>query len=639
MSPNSVLALAIASMSVALLGTTMSAQSAEVACADVECLEQGWNDEQRRWWYTTTQGSRLLPLSWFLALEQPKATSPSPTPFLDRAHLEDMGYIANPDPVNNPHDLPLGFAVDVNATMSADLMCDTFPETCDALTMREPWVGMTCSACHTNEITFNGRRLRVEGAPTLADFQRFEEDLLQSLKETAEDRDQFDRFARSVLGAGQSIDGRLSLEKQLKEQIDWQQALADKNAAPEVRYGHGRLDAQGHILNKVALTIKADDQINNVLADAPASYPHIWNTSQQPQLQWNGIAPRMFKLRWLGESTELGALVRNTSEVIGVFAHIETDNSKVWRGYRSSARVDNLVSLERQLAELQSPVWPEDLLGPIDWDLATRGREVFTRKINGQSCADCHSHMAPDDTTSDMVIEMTPLRKIGTDVFTTCNTVLHQSIAGNFTGQPVDTKLNKIGETDYTRLMLVNATVGAILGKWDEVISVAFWKDNRPDGSRTEGVSGLEEILPGVSDQAKIDQATTCLTIENDLLAYKSRSLNGIWATAPYLHNGSVPTLYDLLLPARMRTIATGFEPEIPDGTELRPETFGVGNREFDPVKVGFVSDPDQNPFVFRARNDNGEPIPGNFNSGHEYGTSGLSEEDRRALLEYLKTL
>ncbi len=58
-------------------------------------------------------------------------------------------------------------------------------------------------------------------------------------------------------------------------------------------------------------------------------------------------------------------------------------------------------------------------------------------------------------------------------------------------------------------------------------------------------------------------------------LGYIARPLNGIWATAPYLHNGSVPTLYDLLLPA-----------------EQRPRTFYTGSNEFDPVKVGYVRPP-----------------------------------------------
>ncbi|NDW47192.1 di-heme-cytochrome C peroxidase [Ruegeria sp. PrR005] len=626
-----------------LLGALMAlgapqaqAQSGWSVCRDVECLDQGWNDAQRRWWYTTTQGSRLLPLDWLVALEQPGAGQRA---FLDGAYMEELGYIANPDPVNNPNDLPLGWVIDQDQGLSADLMCDTFPETCDALTMRKPWVGLTCSACHTNEITHQGRRLRIEGAPTLADFQRMEEDLLQSLKDTVADRTRFDRFARAVLGQDHDIDTRASLETQLGEQIAWQQALADKNAAPKVRYGHARLDAQGHILNKVALTVRDPDQITNVLADAPASYPHIWNTSQQEQLQWNGIAKRMFKIRFLGESTELGALVRNTSEVIGVFAHIETDKFTVRRGYPSSARVRELVSLERQLESLQSPKWPEDMLGAIDWDLAARGREVFTRQIDGESCADCHSDMAPTDTTSPMATTMTPLADIGTDVFTTCNTFLHRSKPGQFGGQYVITEGARIDPVeDFTRMMLVNATIGAIWGKRNEVLGAILYEDDRPSGDRTE--TGLvTEYLPGVTDEKKKADAQDCLTQEHPLLAYKARALNGIWATAPYLHNGSVPTLYDLLLPARMRNVATDLDAVLPADAETRPEVFGVGSREFDPVKVGFVSDLEQNPFTFRARDEDGEPIPGNFNSGHDYGTATLSEEDRRALLEYLKTL
>ncbi|KIG13522.1 hypothetical protein DB30_07970 [Enhygromyxa salina] len=99
-----------------------------------------------------------------------------------------------------------------------------------------------------------------------------------------------------------------------------------------------------------------------------------------------------------------------------------------------------------------------------------------------------------------------------------------------------------------------------------------------------------------------------------EFLSYKARPLNGIWATAPYLHNGSVPTLYDLLLPPASR-----------------PTKFVLGRREFDPNKVGFVSEGDE-PFVVDTS------VTGNGNGGHEYGVT-LSDADRWALVEYLKTL
>jgi len=96
--------------------------------------------------------------------------------------------------------------------------------------------------------------------------------------------------------------------------------------------------------------------------------------------------------------------------------------------------------------------------------------------------------------------------------------------------------------------------------------------------------------------------------------------LKGIWATAPYLHNGSVPTLYDLLHP------------------DQRPARFTVGDREFDPAKIGYRGDPNltgPNVWIYDTTQ------PGNSNIGHSgdaFGTN-LPEDQKAALLEYLKKL
>ncbi|MDD5494848.1 MAG: di-heme-cytochrome C peroxidase [Dehalococcoidia bacterium] len=100
-----------------------------------------------------------------------------------------------------------------------------------------------------------------------------------------------------------------------------------------------------------------------------------------------------------------------------------------------------------------------------------------------------------------------------------------------------------------------------------------------------------------------------------NLLAYRARPLDGIWATAPYLHNGSVPSLYELLLPPNERS-----------------RVFYVGKREFDTDTVGFKSGWSRDGFRFDTR------LPGNHNSGHTYGTE-LTEDQRLDLLEFLKTL
>ena len=102
-----------------------------------------------------------------------------------------------------------------------------------------------------------------------------------------------------------------------------------------------------------------------------------------------------------------------------------------------------------------------------------------------------------------------------------------------------------------------------------------------------------------------------------DLKSYKARPLDGIWATAPYLHNGSVPTLHDLMLPE-----------------DQRPTKFAVGQLEYDPVKVGYIHDPEDQraPFVFDTS------LPGNSNQGHNFAAN-LNEDERWALVEFLKTL
>jgi len=101
-------------------------------------------------------------------------------------------------------------------------------------------------------------------------------------------------------------------------------------------------------------------------------------------------------------------------------------------------------------------------------------------------------------------------------------------------------------------------------------------------------------------------------------LIYKARPLNGIWAVAPYLHNGSVPTLRDLLKPAADR-----------------PKVFFRGYDLYDPIDVGFVS---QGPEAQRTGTRLDVTSKSGGNQGHEFGTD-LLAKDKDALLEYLKTL
>ena len=106
--------------------------------------------------------------------------------------------------------------------------------------------------------------------------------------------------------------------------------------------------------------------------------------------------------------------------------------------------------------------------------------------------------------------------------------------------------------------------------------------------------------------------------VEAPLTGYVAQFLDGIWLRAPYLHNGSVPTLYDLLLP--------------PD---QRPQQFYRGYNLYDPIKVGYVTQGDE---AQRAGTLHDTRERANAARGHAFA-DGLSESQRWELVEYLKTL
>lgn len=106
--------------------------------------------------------------------------------------------------------------------------------------------------------------------------------------------------------------------------------------------------------------------------------------------------------------------------------------------------------------------------------------------------------------------------------------------------------------------------------------------------------------------------------VEENPSGYIAAFLDGIWLRAPYLHNGSVPTIQDLLEPV-----------------EQRPKLFYRGYDLYDQAKVGFVT---SGPEAERigTRYDVGQR--GSGNQGHLYGTE-LQQKEKEALVEYLKTL
>jgi mono/diheme cytochrome c family protein len=508
-----------------------------------QSLKQGWTDEaEQRFWFTS-QGSQVLPYDWFMALEQPH----SKAPFHDRANLESFGFIAAPVSACNPDGLPIGFALD-NDTGS---------------------IGLTCAACHTRRLDYAGRSILVNGAPADIDFGLFVDRLADALEYTLSNPQAWDRFRKRVGATRESNDGLVdAAAERLLELRKFQRFIAANGRDHGLFAGNGRVDAFGAIFNKITVEELRVAE-NYAPADAPVSYPFIWGAARGTTTQWNGTAPN---------AVPFGPLARNLGVGLGLFGRLDIDDSKT--GFSSSAKIANLQQLEKLTEALRAPVWPANVLPPVDKRLAAAGEVQYQ-----QQCAGCHERI--QDQTATYSPRLVAIDEIGTDSLAATNYFGRTAKTGVLEGRKKwiiagDT----FGATAPSREIVVAGIVGVILN--NGIYSVG--------SADLAALLRKRPVVPGP--------------------AYKARPLNGIWATAPYLHNGSVPTLRDLL-----------------ESEQSRPAQFAVEQHAFDPIRVGLVygkSRANAQIFDTRAR--------GNSNAGHNYGTD-LSDADKLALLEFLKTL
>jgi hypothetical protein len=353
---------------------------------------QGWTEPERNAWYSTSQGSRLMPSSWMAALERWQ----DDTLFMAPDNIARYRYLAYTTPSGGR--LPVGFAEDRS---SDDHLRYTRLRWLPNQRDREPWMGFTCAACHTGEIARGERRLRVDGAPGMGDFQSFVEQVDRSLQATRADPAKWARFAQRVLGTRNSERNRRRLASAMDELIAYREQVAEMNRTP-LRYGFSRVDAFGHIFNQASLFTRAGTPISNP-PNAPVSYPFLWNVPQHDVVQWNGsVANRRIRI---GEGhLDFGAIGRNAGEVIGVFGEVVTRRKPRLvdlRTFPTSVDVRGLVRLETMLERLQPPAWPEDMLGRIDRAAAARGERIYMR-----DCASCHVPLERTDLTTPIIAQM-----------------------------------------------------------------------------------------------------------------------------------------------------------------------------------------------------------------------------------------
>jgi hypothetical protein len=260
--------------------------------------------------------------------------------------------------------------------------------------------------------------------------------------------------------------------------------------------------------------------------------------------------------------------------------------------------------------QLTPPRWPEEVLGQVDLQQASQGRALYW-----ENCAHCHDakpkpadkRFAPS-REPEWRMPVVATSFVGTDPTTADN------IADNrFDLTRLGWKQEELNRLD---VRLFGKSAGEL------------------DLRKVSSAKGLAYITAYVSDRAYRDAGITPeeraefdgfgLPIGvQEVRGYKARPLDGIWATPPFLHNGSVPTLFQLLSPVAERQ-----------------KTFWTGSREYDPRHVGIRTERFEGGFLLDTS------IIGNSNRGHEFragcrgnGVIGraLEPHERWALVEYLK--
>lgn len=595
---NSFATVLFALVSAAVLGTGCTSvdgepveegDSAQTAAPAVWATPQ-WSERDA--WYRTPQGSHLLEYDVFMALERADRDAP----FASRENLEQFGFVYYSADTR----LPLGVVKDRDESRGKD------------------FVGLTCAACHTGEIVHKNKRIVVEGGQAFLEWEPFIAALQKAVDIANTDAAKKQRVCAAIRG---QCEAKL---KSAKDRIDGLRARNRQTVAD----GPGRLDAVSRILNEVFSPKGMGGQLGGEAPGAvqvPVSFPPVWDAPRLKCVQTNCLSTN--------------AMTRNSGEVLGVFGHStltrDGDNIKV----SGSPRTEDLYTLEKALESLKSPSW-EAHFGTLDNAKVKRGETLFEA-----NCARCHAEPYkndPDAFVEEKVAGQTrrlwnvttiPYKEVGTDprfIEVHGARMVKDAMIHDLFDQALKLKLAEVYE--HEKGSPPNAVI------LEGLFLAAKTKQTAVDRTRTldgkiSSLLALGAVTGGLERSAIAEQTTSPVAAKAlkhryefyrapaasvELANYRARPLNGVAFTAPYGHNGSWPTLWDVL--------------QTPD---KRTKKFVVRPRSFDTEKVGLDIRP--------ARS--GEKLfeldtstVANSNRGHNYGTS-LSDTQKDDLLEYLKSL
>jgi mono/diheme cytochrome c family protein len=526
-------------------------------------LNQGWSPEDRADFYWAPQGSALLSYDIYMTLKDPETGAYMNSPEITDA----FGFLREQAHTKNPDNFPIGVAKSVVKDGP----------------FKGEYIGLTCAACHTNQINYEGINIRIDGGNTTA-FQvvPWLKKLTSSLEHVQKDKNAFKEMVTEI-GKKGKVD-EADLRKRLDGDVEIAQNLVNKILFSKIEIGPGRMDAFGGIDNAL-LGIHSGIMDNITVNEAPVKPSFLWNASHSAWVQWSGVSPN--------------PITRNYSEALGVFARYDLSATGKPENYKiSTVDTRQLILIEKMLRRLAPPQWPQEILGKIDSAKAARGAKLFT-----SNCASCHS-IYPHRWSEP--------RENGIRMIE--NALVPQAIIGT---DPAN--LKSIGLD--TNAVVTTKHLKSLFGGKEKITPTQFFQI-------IEGAMIQESITKAGLTPEEILDANGYLTKE--MMAkekipfgvYKAAPRDGAWSIGPYLHNGSVPNLFELLSPAKERS-----------------ESFYVTN-QFDPIKVG-ISTNQKSGFKFDTK------LPGNSNAGHSFedakgpGVIGrkFSETERYEIIEFLKSI
>jgi hypothetical protein len=608
--------------------------------------DNGLVGKDRSDFYHLSEGTELFPYKWLQALN-----TKEDKPFLQ--NLARFGLIADLD---DPNGLPIGMSIAKREGVP-------FFEL----------VGFNCAVCHVGQLNYNGYRFQIDGGANLFDLNNFFTELGEDALYTVQDLNRFLAFLKRSLQVPQpsvpaastqpapapspkaavakeskglpaappptqetrELVGRYNSVDELQKAGELESALANeiKSAAAEATTGAGKAvatskaakptaprEATSFVAKAKALAKKVpaaggmfsnesettrQSKLANILSDIQTQIAlfksYVDRIKLLAEISKSGTWPSFGRVDAFGAARSLvfgqldpanirpmtspvsypplwgfdkfdlyhymantnSALTRNIVQALATGATFDAES------FASTLDIANVNAMEVLGYKITVPKWPEEILGKIDSQKAAKGKAIYQ-----QNCADCHERF---NTSPQGLWQMNtfPVEELNTDT--------HEAL--DFL---VPVTLNGQSMPEYQ-------AIGIAVPKIED----SYYKQyNIPPQVQVEWNHGR---LP---------------VILREIRAYAVRPLAGIWASPPYLHNGSVPTLYDLLKPASQR-----------------PAKFFLGIRDYDPIHIGYVNK--ANPGV-TFEYDTSQP--GNANTGHEYGTS-LPVDDKMAVLEFLKSL